>query len=162
MARNCAISGAGQVWGPPRPRVRPADAHQRPCGGGAGRCRRAVRRSALPDVVATWSRPTPDRNEDWVKPSYVPQRDTQPVCALLQPSPHAGACAWRAQSAHAHSSTPGCPPGVALHPVSERHGLALTLVATWSHVAGHPAMAPGRAAAPVRALGPRVPAGGAT
>lgn len=33
-------------------------------------------------VCCVWTRPTPDRNEDWVKPSYVPQPQQQP---LIQP-----------------------------------------------------------------------------
>jgi hypothetical protein len=30
-------------------------------------------------VTATWSRPTPDRNEQWVKPSYIPAPNQAPV-----------------------------------------------------------------------------------
>lgn len=39
---------------------------------------RRSRRSTL-HAVAMWTRPTPDRNEDWVKPSYVPQPNQQPI-----------------------------------------------------------------------------------
>jgi hypothetical protein len=30
-------------------------------------------------VAAVWTRPTPDRNEDWVKPSYIPSPQQQPI-----------------------------------------------------------------------------------
>lgn len=30
-------------------------------------------------VAAVWTRPTPDRNEDWVKPSYIPPPQQAPV-----------------------------------------------------------------------------------
>jgi len=33
-------------------------------------------------VAAVWTRPTPDRNEDWIKPSYVPKPQQQP---MIQP-----------------------------------------------------------------------------
>lgn len=34
---------------------------------------------------ATWSRPTPDRDQDWIKPSYVPGPRTQPDVPTFRP-----------------------------------------------------------------------------
>lgn len=50
--------------------------------GCAPRTARAHAPSAV-RVVAIWTRPTPDRNEDWVKPSYLPRPMEQPA---IQPS----------------------------------------------------------------------------
>lgn len=44
---------------------------------------RQTARQPNPAPVATWSRPTPDRNEEWTKPSYIPQPGQSPV---VQPS----------------------------------------------------------------------------
>jgi hypothetical protein len=43
-----------------------------------GRLARPLPHHPIQPLEATWSRPTPDRDQDWVKPSYVPDRRTQP------------------------------------------------------------------------------------
>ncbi|KIY98659.1 hypothetical protein MNEG_9303 [Monoraphidium neglectum] len=42
-----------------------------------GSTAQAARRGAR-TLCRVWTRPTPDRNEDWVKPSYIPQPQQQP------------------------------------------------------------------------------------
>lgn len=46
-----------------------------------GCCRPAAARTAAArsPTVATWTRPTPDRDETWTKPSYVPTPGQSPV-----------------------------------------------------------------------------------
>lgn len=51
----------------------------------AAATRAHFRPAVAPPTQNTWSRPTPDRDQDWIKPSYVPGPRTQPDFPTFRP-----------------------------------------------------------------------------